>query len=190
VLCWPSPRHCYLTSTQKRVQLGSPQPSASFSFNRPAIRRRCICQLAVIPLKSGIWSEAVGLTEALKSTILLDCENTDRSFHRVQAIENLPSALTVMSRFVAPAGFSPTTVPGSAESAPLEEIANPEMVGSRHLKHRQSGRQAIRLLLNRCCNPEELADPFGTLRYRDEITVRAERRPHLTYWYSERHVSS
>jgi hypothetical protein len=41
---------------------------------------------------------------------------------------NLPSALMVMSRFVAPVGFVPTTVPGNAVSAPLLPMVKPEIV--------------------------------------------------------------
>ena len=40
----------------------------------------------------------------------------------------MPSPLTAISRFVAPAGLCPTTVPGSAVRVPVAAIANPEIV--------------------------------------------------------------
>jgi hypothetical protein len=40
----------------------------------------------------------------------------------------MPSELTVISRFVLPLGFVPTTVPDTGVNAPAELIANPEIV--------------------------------------------------------------
>src|SRR6267154_6196782 len=49
-------------------------------------------------------------------------------FPVLSVYKNFPSALTVMSRLVAPDGFAPTTVPAIGVNAPFAPIAKPEIV--------------------------------------------------------------
>ena len=65
----------------------------------------------------------------------VDGEDPDRRPPRAQRIQELaPAELMAMSRLVEPRGWIPTTVPSMGASAPLAEIAKPEIEGVAELE--------------------------------------------------------